>query len=155
MEDLSDLTEKLVQLQAQTISHLQKQVENLKKENYILKNSLSLQTAEAEKSYRELESRFSRLSKPILNTIIHLVRISGKPCSYDQIIKAFKTRYSSISVKSETITRQVRKLREQGYLHSPEQGYFVPIPKKDEGKPFFKKKIKDFPVTTLDSEDYL
>jgi len=113
------------------VNFLEKKCAIQEREIQILRNALTFQTAEAEKSYRDLEESFDRVSMLVLNTVVHLVKVHKKPASYDSIIHAFKARYPFIDAKSETISRRVRELVRRGLLHSPSRGSFVPIAVKE------------------------
>jgi chromosome segregation ATPase len=114
------------------INHLRAKIAKLEEENQLLKNALTGQTLEAEKTYRQLETHFDRLSNQILQVVVYLTKLHQRPVSYEEIIKCFRARYPFIDAKTETITRRVRELAEIGnpnrVLHSPKRGYFTPIP---------------------------
>jgi len=121
-------TTSIEQKQAEYISFLQAKVARLEKENAVLKAALTRQTIEAEKSYRDLQEKFDRISKLVLDVVVNLVKVWKRPCSYDEIIRAFQARHPRLA-KAETISRRVRELVTKGYLTSPERGKFVPVPK--------------------------
>lgn len=127
-------SEQLVQSQAQHIEALRKQVERYERENNILKAALTRQTLEAGKSFRELQSQFDELAKQIYDVIVYWVAKLQRPLTYDEIIKYYRLRYPNppyVNYTAETITRRVRELKEQGHLHSPELGLFVPVKKEE------------------------
>ena len=116
--------QKLIEQLQKTIRYLQTQLDKLKKENEMLKNAVHQIASEYEPRYRDLEKRFKAIEKQLLRVIIDLIKRFRRPVGYEEIIKAYKTRYP-FNVKTETITRCVRKLKEQGYLFSPKKGYFM------------------------------
>jgi len=122
---------RIVNSQAEMINFLRRQVENLERENAVLKASLVRDVLEVEKSFRELEPYFDRLSGLVYKTILSLVKLHRTPVNYEQIVRAFRARHRSIDVKTQTIMRLVRKLKERGLLHSPQQGLFIPVKKKE------------------------
>jgi len=120
-------SEKLIQDQG-------KEIIRLMKENRILKAALTRQTLEAGKSFRELKPQFDQLAMQIYDVIAHWVAKLQRPLTYDEIIRYYRMRYPNppySNYTAETITRRCRSLKEEGYLHSPSQGEFVPIPKEE------------------------
>jgi phosphoenolpyruvate carboxylase len=106
------------------INYLRAKVAKLEEENHLLKNALAEKVEENEPTYRELEESFDRLKKLVFETIRTLIIQYKRPLTNDEIIKAFKAKYT-FQVKAETITRLVRKLKEEGYLFSPSKGYYM------------------------------
>ena len=117
-------------IQADRINFLEARVTNLEKENAALKAALTHQTIEAERTYRDNIEKFDQLSRQVLGEVTFLVKVWKRPVAYDEIVKAFQTRYPNVA-KGETICRRVRELVEDKWLATPERGYFIPIPKKD------------------------
>jgi hypothetical protein len=120
-------TEELLRSQATEIIHLTK-------ENRILKAALTRQTIEAGKSFREMQDQFDELAKQIYDVICHWVAVLQRALTYDEIIEKYRKRYPSppyVNYTAETITRRVRELAEDGWLHSPERGTFVPVKKEE------------------------
>jgi len=115
------------------INHLRATIAKLETENMLLKNALTGQTIEAEKTYRDLEPQFDKMANQILEVVVYLVKLHQRPVSYEEIIKCYRARYPYIDAKTETITRRVRELAERDppLIHSPERGLWVPIPKKN------------------------
>jgi len=126
--------EEIIAQMRDEINFLRARVAKLERENELLRAALTGQVIEAERKYADLIDQFDRITKLIYKTIVYLVKIHKRPVTYDEIIKCFRARHGSIDVKTETITRCVRRLREQGFLHSPKQGYFVPLLSDDENK---------------------
>ncbi|RLI87545.1 MAG: hypothetical protein DRP01_01680 [Archaeoglobales archaeon] len=75
--------------------------------------------------YQELSKHLKGIEKLVYKTIITLCKRWGHPISYEQIVKGFRTMYP-VEAKTETITRAVRKLKEQGLIFSPKRGLFFP-----------------------------
>ncbi|RLI81528.1 hypothetical protein DRP04_05890 [Archaeoglobales archaeon] len=92
----------------------------------MLRASLTGEVIKAEKTFRDMEDKFARLDRLILRVVIDMCKRHKAPVHQDKIVKAFRTRYPSIDCKDETIQRRLRKLREEGYLHSPIQGHYIP-----------------------------
>jgi len=124
----------VIKSQAETISFLRRRVEHLERENAVLKASLARDVLEAEKSFRDIEPYIDRLSGLVFKVIVNLVKLRKAPVNYEQIVRAFRARHRSMDVKTQTIMRLVRRLKEEGLLHSPAKGLFTPI-KKQEGQP--------------------
>ena len=116
--------QKLIEQLQKTIKYLQTQLDKLRKENELLKNAVHQIASEYEPRYRDLEKKFKAIEKQVLRVIIDLIKRLRRPVGYEEIIKAYKARHP-FNVKTETITRCVRKLKEQGYLFSPKKGYFM------------------------------
>ena len=116
--------QKLIEQLQKTIRYLQTQLDKLRRENELLKNAINQVVSENEPRYRDLEKKFKTIEKQVLRVVIDLVKRLRRPVTYDEIIKAYKTRHP-FKVKTETITRCVRKLKEQGYLFSPRRGFFM------------------------------
>jgi len=106
------------------INFLRKRVAKLEEENALLRNALAQKVDDLEPTYREIEDRLDRLKTHILKAIRFLIRSRKRPVNYEEIIKAVQVRYP-FKIKAETITRTVRKLKEEGYLFSPKKGYFM------------------------------
>ena len=120
---LEDKNEFIRQLREE-INFLRKRVAKLEEENTLLRNALLQKADDLEPTYRELEEKLDRLKTHVLKAIRFLIRSRKRPVTYEEIIKAVKTNYP-FKIKSETITRTVRKLKEEGYLFSPKKGYFM------------------------------
>lgn len=121
------MDEELINKLRDEISFLRARVAKLEEENALLKAALTGQVVEAEKKYADLIEEFDKVAKLIYKTIVYLVKVYKRPVTYDEIIRCFRARYSFIDVKTETITRRIRELKEQGFLRSPKQGYFIPL----------------------------
>ena len=106
------------------VNFLRKRVAKLEEENALLRNALAQKVDDLEPTYREIEDRLDRLKTHILKAIRFLIRSRKRPVNYEEIIKAVQVRYP-FKIKAETITRTVRKLKEEGYLFSPKKGYFM------------------------------
>jgi hypothetical protein len=117
-------------IQAERINFLEAKVTKLEDENVTLKAALTGQTIEAERTYRDNIEKFDQLSRQVLGEVTYLVKVWKRPVAYDEIVKAFQTRYPNVA-KGETICRRVRELVEDKWLATPERGFFIPIPKKD------------------------
>ena len=78
--------------------------------------------------WAERSERFDQIRSKVLEVVLHLNKQLGRPISYDEIISAFKVRYSRLygemSNSGETLSRRVRELRSSNYLVSPKEGYF-------------------------------
>ncbi len=110
------------------------EVIRLTKEKRVLKAALARQTIEAGKSFREMQDQFDELAKQIYDVICHWVAVLQRPLTYDAIIEKYRKRYPNppfVNYTAETITRRVRELKQDGFLHSPEQGSFVPVKKEE------------------------
>jgi predicted nuclease with TOPRIM domain len=106
------------------INFLRAKVAKLEEENQLLRNALTGKVEDSEPTYRELEDKFERLKGLVHETIRMLIVQRQRPVTNDEIIRAFQTKYS-FKVKAETITRLVRKLKEEGHLFSPQKGYYM------------------------------
>jgi len=106
------------------IAFLRKRVENLEAENLMLRRAILRESAEMEKTYDEIKDRLDNLRATVIRAVIASIKANQRPVTYDEIIRAFRARYPFIKAKTETITRMVRKLKEEGILFSPKQGYF-------------------------------
>jgi len=106
------------------IVFLQKEAEQLRMENAMLKRALLRETAETEVIYREIKDSLDKLKATILRAVINAIKIYERPVNYEEILRVFRTRFPFIRAKTETITRRLRQLREEGILFSPKQGYF-------------------------------
>ena len=116
--------QKLIEQLQKTIKYLQTQLDKLRRENELLKNAINQVVSENEPRYRDLEKRFKAIEKQVMQIIIFLIKTRRKPITYEDIIKAYRARYP-FKIKTETITRCVRRLKEKGYLFSPKRGYFM------------------------------
>ncbi|MCD6422415.1 hypothetical protein J7L13_03665 [bacterium] len=119
----------------QFVDHLRHELEIVRAERDRLRERVSLLESifvkkldENEKSYRDLETQFSKLEKLVFKALRHACRVKKRPVTYEEIIKAFYAKYPFLKgkVKIETITRRVRKLKEDGYISCPKRGYFHP-----------------------------
>lgn len=115
-------------IQADRINFLEAKVANLEKENAALKAALTHQTIEAERSYRDNIEKFDMLSRQVWEIVAYHSRMWNRPVSYDEIVKAFQTRYPKVA-KTETITRRVREMVEQGWMATPQRGFFIVVKK--------------------------
>ena len=125
---LEESLSRLVNQQADTIKFLQRRVERLEREVTLLRKALLKDLEEQTVNYREIQDRLDRLEKPILKVVLDLCRRLGRPVTYDEIIRACRVSrlFFLRDVKTETITRRVRRLKEKGLLRSPARGYFYP-----------------------------
>lgn len=124
----------IIKSQSREIEFLTAELKRYRKENMILKASLTRQTLEAGKSFKELQSQFDELANQIYDVIVHWVAKLQRPLTYDEIIHYYRLRYPNppyINYTAETITRRVRSLKEDGYLHSPQLGLFIPVKKEE------------------------
>ena len=121
--------------QARLVEYLQNELNVVRAERDKLKERVSLLESvfirklnENEKTYRDLEASFNRLERLVYKTIKHECKIKKRPVTYDEILKAFFSRHPFLKgkVKTETVTRRVRKLKEDGFIISPKTGYFCP-----------------------------
>ena len=124
MQEVVHESEKLIQTLRDTIKFLRTQLEKLQRENELLRNAVYQIADDFEPTYRQMQKRFKSLEKIILRIIIDLIKQFKRPVTYEDIIRAFRARYG-IPAKTETITRTVRKLKEQGIIFSPKKGYFM------------------------------
>ena len=115
---------RLIEQLQKTIAYLQRRVDELRRENELLRNAVYQIADEYEPRYRDLEKRFRAIEKQVLKVVIALIKSLRRPVTYEDIIKAYRARHP-FNVKTETITRCVRKLKEQGYLFSPRRGFFM------------------------------
>ena len=124
------------------IEHLRHELEIVRAERDRLRERVALLESvfvdkldKSAKSYRELESHFTRLERLVFKVVIHECRVKRRPVTNDEIIKAFFSRFPFLrgKVKTETVTRRVRKLREDGYLVSPKRGFYHPKLEEDDG----------------------
>jgi len=106
------------------ISFLQKRIAQLEKENLMLRRAIMREASDMEKTYQDIKDRLDRLKSTVLKAIIISIRIHQRPVNYEEIIKSFRTNFPFIKAKTQTIMRTVRKLREEGVVFSPKQGYF-------------------------------
>ncbi|RLI41379.1 hypothetical protein DRO59_07155 [Candidatus Bathyarchaeota archaeon] len=127
----------LEEIRLQRIRFLEAKVAKLERENTLLKAALTRTTIKAERSYRDMESTFDRLSKQVLETVCYLVKTFKRPATTEEVIKAFKNKYFQ-DISSETISRRLRYLRDGDWckhkfgvnhplLHSPQKGLWTPL----------------------------
>jgi len=116
--------QKLIEQLQKTIRYLQTQLDKLKKENEMLKNAVYQIASEYEPRYRDLEKKFKTIEKQVLRVIIDLIKRLRRPVTYEEILRGYRARYH-FNVKTETITRCVRRLKEKGHLFSPKKGHFM------------------------------
>lgn len=109
------------------LAFLSKELERALKENRMLKAALTRQTIEAGKTFQEMRGQFDELATQIYDVIVHWVKRLERPVTYDEVIRYYKLKNPSAKYTSETITRRVRELKEDGWLHSPTLGTFVPV----------------------------
>ena len=120
---------KIVESQVKQIEFLMIELGVYKRENAVLKAALTHQTIEAGKSFKELRDQFDALAQQLHDLITHWVAKLQRPLTYDEIIKYYRIAYPKAVYTSETICRRVRELAEEGWLHSPEKGTFIPVAK--------------------------
>ena len=106
------------------ISFLQKRIAQLEKENLMLRRAIMREASDMEKTYQEIKDKLEPLKATVLKAIINSIRVHRRPVNYEEIVRSFRSKYPFIKAKTETITRMVRKLREEGVVFSPKQGYF-------------------------------
>jgi len=116
--------------QTRRIDFLEKENQRLQEENNTLKASLTHQTIEAERSYKDNIVKFDALFQTIWPIIAGINKIWGRPALYDEIIKSFQTKHPNVA-KAETIARRVREMVEQGWLETPLRGSFIAVKKPD------------------------
>jgi len=114
--------------QMRRIDFLEKENQRLQDENNTLKASLTGQTIEAERSYRDNIKKFDALFIQIWPIIADINKIWGRPALYDEIIKAFQIKHPGVA-KAETVSRRVREMVEQGWLETPRRGSFIVVKK--------------------------
>jgi len=128
---MSDVVDKLLVAQGKQIDFLMNELERYRKENATLRAALTRQTIEAGKSFQELRGQFDALAQQLHELIVHWVAKLQRPLSYDEILKFYRIAYPKNVYVSETIFRRIRELAEDGWLHSPERGTFIPMPKQN------------------------
>jgi len=106
------------------ISFLQKRIAKLEKENLMLRRALLRETAEIDRTYQDIKDKLEPLKATVLKAVINSIRVHQRPVNYEEIIRSFRSGFPFIRAKTETITRMVRRLREEGILFSPKQGFF-------------------------------
>ena len=83
---------------------------------------------EEPESWTERSARFSGLRSMLLKVTVNLCKAHGCAVHQDEILRAFKARNPTFSAGltsfGETCSRRLRELRSEGYLTSPQQGYF-------------------------------
>jgi len=119
----------IIASQVEQIKFLLKENENLRKENKLLKAALTRQTIEAGKSFRDLRDQFDQLAQDLYDLLVHWVSKLQRGLTYDQIINYYRIKHPKTQYTAETICRRIRELAEQGWLHSPERGTFIPVPR--------------------------
>jgi len=124
--------QRLIEQLQKTVAYLQRRVNELRRENELLRNAVRQIADEFEPMYRELEKKFRAIEKQVLRVVIDLIKRFRRPVTYEEIIKAYKVRHP-FKVKTETITRTVRKLKEKGFIFSPKKGYFMLVKSEGEG----------------------
>ena len=120
----------IIHSQARQIEFLLKENENLRKEKRLLQAALTHQTIDAGKSFQDLRSQFDQLAQDIYDLLVYWVKKLQRPLTYDEIIRYYRIKHPQTQYTAETITRRVRELAEQGLLHSPQRGAFIPYPKR-------------------------
>lgn len=108
------------------ITFLEEANSRLQKENDVLKSSLTHQTIEAERSFRDNISKFDVIGRQIWAVVAELNRIWRRPATYDEIVKAYQSKYPGVA-KAETITRRVRELVEGKWVETPIRGSFIAV----------------------------
>jgi len=106
------------------ISFLQKRIAKLEEENLMLRKAIMREASDMEKTYQDIKDKLELLKATVLKAIINSIRVHQRPVNYEEIIKSFRTGFPFIKAKTQTIMRTVRKLREEGVVFSPKQGYF-------------------------------
>lgn len=114
--------------QGRRIEFLETTNQRLQEENDTLKAALTGQTIEAERSYQDNIKKFDALFIQIWPIIANINKVWGRPALYDEIIKSFQTKYPNVA-KTETISRRVREMVEQGWLETPRRGAFIVVKK--------------------------
>jgi len=83
---------------------------------------------EEPESWTERSAHFSRLRSMILKKTVELCKLHGRAVHQDEVLRAFRATYptfsAGVSSFGETCSRRLRELRSEGYLTSPQQGYF-------------------------------
>lgn len=115
-------------IQADRINFLEARVANLENENAGLKAALTGQRIEAERTYRDNIDKFDQVAGQVWEVVAHLNKVWNRPVSYDEIVKAFQKQHPNVA-KTETITRRVRELVEQGWMATPKHGEFIVVKK--------------------------
>jgi hypothetical protein len=115
--------------QNETIKLLTRQLQKAQFDLRTLRAALTRQTIQAGKSFQELRGQFDQLAQDLYDIIVHWVTKLQQPLTYDQIISYYRTKYPNSKYTAETITRRIRELAEQDWLHSPIKGTFIPISK--------------------------
>jgi len=107
---------------------LRKENANLRAENELMKAVFSGRVRRNEPRYRELEKSFNRLERSVFKAVKHACNVHRRPVMNDEIIKCFFSKYPFLKgdVKTETVTRRVRRLKEKGFLVSPNRGFYCP-----------------------------
>ena len=118
----------LEKAQRRRIEFLEKTNERLEEENSVLKSALTHQTIEAENSFRDNIGKFDVIGRQIWSVVANLNKIWSKPATYDQIVKAYQSKYPNVAC-GETICRRVRKLVEDGWMETPLRGSFIVVAK--------------------------
>ena len=112
--------------QMRRIEFLEKSNERLQMENETLKASLTGQTIEAERSYRDNIKKFDSLFIQIWPIIADINKIWGRPALYDEIIASFQKKHPGVA-KAETVSRRVREMVAEGWLETPRRGSFIAV----------------------------
>ena len=130
-----DRKDLVIGCQADLVNHLYHELDIVRAERDKLKERVALlesafvsRIRENELSYRDLERQFHKLEKAVFKAVKHACNVHRRPVTNEEIIKCFYSKYPFLrgKVKTETVTRRVRKLKEEGYLESPKRGYYQP-----------------------------
>ncbi len=115
-----------IEAQRRRIEFLEKENSRLQEANGVLKASLTHQTIEAERSYRDNIGKFDALFKQIYPVVAEINKIWERPATYDEIIKSFQRQHPDVA-KAETISRRVREMVADGWLETPQRGSFIVV----------------------------
>jgi len=117
-DELIAFLQQQITSQLKTISKLQEKIS-------LLQDTLCQRTKEEHIEFKELEKKLKGIEQIIYQTIVDLSMRLNKPLTYEQIIKTVRAKVT-FPIKTETITRCVRRLREQDLIFSPRKGLFYP-----------------------------
>ena len=126
-EELENLRREL-KIVREELNFLRKENANLRAANELLRAAFTGRIRENEPRYRELEKSFNRLERLVFKAVKHACNVHRRPVTNDEIIKCFFSKYPFLKgdVKTETVTRRVRRLKEKGFLMSPKRGFYCP-----------------------------
>jgi len=121
--------------QARLVEYLQNELNVVRAERDRLKERVALlesvftgRIRSNEEIYRELEERFNQIERLVFRAVRHACQVKRRPVTYEEIIKAFYSKFPFLEgkVKVQTIMRRVRRLREKNILDSPKRGFYCP-----------------------------